>query len=722
MNYLLGKDRRNWRTGIPAFGRVRYPGVFPGVDLVFHGAAGALEYDFLVQPGVRTEDIQVRIAGATRLTVAGNGDLLIGTRRGSLRQGKPIAYQEVAGQRQPVTARYRLLSGQRIGFALGAHDPALPLVIDPTLWYSTYLGGSSGDDGAEVVTDAAGAAYVTGATSSTNLIPPGATGFDNTLTVPSDAFIFKYGPTTDNTQTPALVYATYLGGTGNDAATAIDVIGTDAVVTGVTNSTDFPVQNGFQLMFAGGVGEFPGDAFLARLNAAGTGVFYATYLGGTGNDFGTDLGAEANGRVSVGGLTDANFPVTTTLMPGAAPGGVSFVATVDTNATLAASRLASTLIGGPGSDSINGVDRVAGRTFLVGGTSSTAFSGVTPIGTHGGGTFDAFVMRLNADTLLAGSVGYFAFLGGSGSDAATAVTANADGNAYVAGVTASANFPRTQAVDSTLAGQEAFVTRLRADGTGRDFSTFLGGNDNDSANSIALDTIGQIIVGGRTSSTDFPVAQPTQTVNRGGQDGFVARFFFDLSLVIEGQQALFLDFSTYLGGTLTDEVNGVAVDASNNLYAAGTTNSPPRVGGFPRRSNGFPIVNAPQATYGGDQSDAFLTKIGGVEGLGDPSGQILITPGQLTFGNTRMGRTSDKTFRITNRGRTPLTVFVPQPDPPFRVSAGDGRVTVAPRGTRSVTVQFGPDAIGSFQQVLPITTTDPGRPFANLPLRGTGRR
>jgi uncharacterized repeat protein (TIGR01451 family) len=297
-NYLVGADARQWRTGVPAFERVRYESVYKGIDVVYYGRQGQLEYDFVVAPGADASRIRLRFDGAGATHVDENGDLIIEAVGGDVRQQRPIAYQEFEGVRREVSARYALDARGRVRFELGDYDRARTLVIDPVLLYSSYLGGADADTGTSIAVDAAGSAYVAGTTASTDFISPGS--LQASKSDFNDAFVLKLSP-----DGKSLVYATYLGGNGDDfaSALAIDASG-NAYVGGFTGSGSFPTTPGaFQTSKDGS-----GDGYLAKLNPTGTSLVYSTYIGGQGNEQVNSIAVDAAGAAFVAGRTDSfNF-------------------------------------------------------------------------------------------------------------------------------------------------------------------------------------------------------------------------------------------------------------------------------------------------------------------------------------------------------------------------------------------------------------------------------
>ncbi len=581
-NYFIGNDPKKWRTNVASYAKVEYKEIYPGVDLVYYGNQRHLEHDFILAPGANPSGITLELKGAGKLSIDSQGDLVWATVGGKVRLQKPVVYQEVDGARREIAGSYALKGKHRVGFELGAYDASMRLVIDPVLSYSTYLGGSGFDEGLGIAVDSSGNAYVTGVTTSTNF--PGANsspiqsafgGFEN-------AFVAKL-----NAAGSALVYSTYLGGSGSDEGNGIAVDSSgNAYVTGPTTSTNFPTANAFHSAFAGGV-----DAFVAKLNAAGSTLVYSTYLGGSGNDVGFGIAVDSSGNAYVTGSTDStNFPGASSSPIQSAFGGIEDAFVAKLNAAGSA-LLYSTYLGGSGFDEGLGIAvDSSGNAYVTGGTFSTNFPGASssPIQSANGGGFDAFVAKLDA----AGStLVYSTYLGGIGFDEGLGIAVDSSGNAYVTGRTASTNFRTANAFQSALSGSlDAFVAKLNAAGTALVYSTYLGGSNVDFGFGIAVDSSGNAYVTGGTNSTDFPGASssPIQSALSGSLDAFVAK------LNAAGSALL---YSTYLGGIGLDRGSGIAVDSSGNAYVTGLTGSA-----------NFPTANAFQSALSGS-FDAFVAKI-----------------------------------------------------------------------------------------------------------------
>jgi Calx-beta domain-containing protein/beta-propeller repeat-containing protein len=605
-HYFLG-ERGHWRRDVPTFARVRYDDVYPGISLVFYGSERQLEWDFVVAPGADPGAIGFAIEGTDTLRVDG-GDLVLSTSAGEVRVRRPVIYQEVGGARVPVEGGY-VVEGRRVRFRVAAWDPARPLVIDPVLGYSTYLGGVSNDQGFGIAVDSTGSAYVTGSTISSNF-PLSALPVQPTRAGVTDVFVAKLDPTGTT-----LVYSTFLGGSGDDAgnAIAVDAAG-NAYVTGTTTSSNFPVLNPFQARTRGG-----NETFVTKLSPDGSALVYSTYLGSNGDDFafGIALDAAANAYVT-GSTSSTSFPNASAVVCQGITrtGDDAFVARVDaTGSTLGY----CAFIGGAGTDVGNAIaaDEL-GNVWVGGSTTSSDLPVVNPFQAARGGRTDGFVGRLDTS----GALVYLTYLGGSGDDEVLAITTDVNGNAYVAGSTASADFPTVLPLQPQLGGgTDAFVAKLNVAGSALTFSTFLGGAGNDFANGVGVHpTDFTVYVAGSTNSLDFPVAAPIQPQRAGGFDAFVAK--------LNAAGTAFV-YSTYLGGTGDDTAFALAVDGDGVAFLTGAT-----------RSAAFPTVVPVQGPAG--LLDAFVTQIADANTIQFTlaSYEVLETAGGILISVKRVGDTS----------------------------------------------------------------------------------
>ena len=582
-NYFRGNDPQQWRTNVPTYAKVKYAAVYPGVDLVYYSQSHHLEYDFLVAPGADPTAITLGFEGVDHIDVDAQGDLVLSTAGGSLHFQKPVIYQEGDGRRQAIAGSYVRKGLHQVGFHVAAYDPARPLVIDPVLSYSTYLGGSGQDIGYGIAVDAAGHAYVTGSTGSPDfpIVHP----LQAMLSGGSDAFVTKL--TADGT---ALVYATYLGGRGfeDGFGIAVDAAGA-AYVTGDTNSPDFPTVHPLQPALAGIYGN--PDAFVAKLTADGSALVYSTYLGGSGGDQGAGIAVDIAGAAYVTGSTASDdFPTVHPLQPTSSDRITAFVAklTADGTALVYATYLGGSR-GPTGLDIGTGIAvDAAGAAYVTGDTIADGFPTVHPVQPTLNGVEDAFVAKLTAD---GSALVYSTYLGGSGVDRGTGIAVDATGAAYVTGNTDSPDFPTVHPLQPMLSGDlDAFVVKFTADGTALVYVTYLGGRGGDSGTGIAVDATGAAYVTGNTDSPDFPTVHPVQHKLGGGvDDAFVAKL---------NAAGTALVYATYLGGSGQDEGAGIAVDAAGAAYVTGNTNSPD-----------FPTVHPVQPEYGGGDLDAFVAKL-----------------------------------------------------------------------------------------------------------------
>jgi hypothetical protein len=598
-NYLIGNDPTKWHTNIANYSNVGYQDVYRGINVVYHGDQQQLEYDFVVKPGADPRAIRLAFAGAQTKSIDAQGNLVLHTSGGDLVEHAPVAYQLIHGVQHPVDAHFLLGRDGRVDFQVGRYDHSKPLVIDPTLSlsYSSYLGGSGTDRGYAIAVDGSGNAYVTGATQSTNF--PTHKPFQGRNNGGSDVFVTKF-----NSTGSALVYSTYLGGSGYDIAKgiAVDSAG-DAFVAGTSQSYDFPTMNAFQPRYAGG-----GDAFLTKLNPAGSALLYSTYIGGTDNQsFGNGVAVDGSGNAYVTGYTNSGgFPTTAGAYQTALSGAQNaFVTKINPSLAGAASLVYSTYLGGNGQDQASGIAvDTSGNAYVTGATYESANFPTTAGAyqpTRGGSADDnAFMTKFNAT---GSALVYSTFLGSSShtysSDGGSAIAVDGHGDAYVTGSTES-NFPTTTGAFQTtpIGGNEAFVAKFdpsQAGSASLVYSTFLGGSGavgGDSAFGIAVDGSGNAYVTGQTGSTDFPTLNPVQgTYGGGGHDAFVTQL---------NPTGTALVYSTYLGGGADDEGHAIAVDSAGNAYVTGATDS-----------INFPTANAFQRTKDGKSGieDAFVTKL-----------------------------------------------------------------------------------------------------------------
>jgi hypothetical protein len=622
VNYFLGKDPSKWHADVPTFGRVGFQGVYPGVDLVYYGNQRHLEYDFVVAPHADPRKITLHFAGAQGIHVDVAGDLIVHTKSRELRWEKPKVYQQDATGKHAVAAGFRLKrlpNGQTgVSFALGRYNTDRPLVIDPVLLYSTYLGGTGGTGGTAETTsgiaiDSNGNAYVTGSTYSTDF-PTTAGAFQTTKNLGTNvttAFVTKFNPTGT-----ALVYSTYLGGTDSFGSSAtgiaIDSSG-NAYISGTSSSTDFPTTPGALQRVRSGAN----DGFVTKLNSTGTALVYSTLLGGSGSDRAAGIAIDSSGNAYLAGSSSSpDFPITPGAFQQAEKGGTNstsaFVSKLNSTGT---ALLYSTFLGGSVQDialeiAIDG----SGSAYVTGFTFSTDFP-TTPGAFQPGNnstvsSANAFVTKLNATGT---ALVYSTYLGGSYADNPSGLAIDTSGNAYVAGSAFSTDFPTTPGAfqrvkKGVVHSPNAFVTKLNSTGTALLYSTYLGGSggtstNGDGANSIAVDSAGNAFIAGYSHSPDFPTT--LGAFQRGNHGGAGAANAFLTRLNSFGTALL---YGTYLGGSFSgdggESATGIAIDSSSNVYITGNTKSTD----FPLTPGAFQQVK--KSALGVDS--AFVTKLSSI--------------------------------------------------------------------------------------------------------------
>lgn len=721
-NYFRGNDPRNWQTNVPNYRQIAYRDVYPGIDLVYYGNQRQLEYDFVVAPGSDPTTIKLSFGSAAPRLDARTGDLILKTAGADVRFHKPVAYQAEAKPDQPasdskrsVESRFVLDAENRVAFQLGSYDHNQPLVIDPTLGYSTYLGGSASDYATSIAVDSTGSAYITGYTSSENF-PTTAGAFQTSCSGGScatnvDAFVTKL-----NSTGTALIYSTYLGGSSKDYGygIAVDKSG-DAFIVGTTFSGNFPITAGVFQTKCGGGSCAGGDVFVTELNPTGSGLVYSTYLAGSGTNQGDAIVLDSSGNAYVTGYTKgSNFPVTAgVFQPKCSSCSKTFVDAFVTKINSTGTALVySSYLGGNNADVAYAIALDSSENaYVTGYTYSTNFP-VTKgaFQTTSGAMTAGFVSKVNAT---ATALSYSTYLGGSatGTNAcpacASAIAVDSAGNAYVAGLTWETNFPTTAgAYQTNFAGgfHDAFVTKMNSTGTGLIYSTYIGGSADDGATSIAVDSNGVAYIKGNTFSANFPTTPGAfNNVFEAGNNSmaFVA---------ILNAAGTALDYSTYLGGSASaygGATTMLAIENSipPNIYVTGYTNS-----------TNFPVSAGAYQTKSGGAYDAFVTEFA-------PSPNVGLSAG-LNFGNQNEGTTSAPlTITVTNTGNFTLdvsTIVI------SGTNAADFKETntctttgIAPQSTCAINVTFTPSISGTENATVTVTDNAPDSPESTT-LTGVG--
>jgi hypothetical protein len=643
-NYLIGNDPAKWHTGVANYARVRYTGIYPGIDLVYYGNQRHLEHDFIVAPNADPDKIVLSFSNNQRISIEhATGDLLLKTSQGEVRLHKPVTYQQPDGKRAEIASSYRLLGRNRAAFRLGSYDHRQPLIIDPVLTYSTYLGGSGnfpeipeGDLATAIAADASGNAYVTGYTQSSDFpITSGAYQITNSAAAQyphQNVFVSKLNPTGT-----ALLYSTYLGGsdttlapyTGGDYATsiAIDSDG-NAYIAGYTSSADFPTTPGaFQAVNYNQLsGVVPASTgFITKLNASGTALVYSTYLGGHAQPthgigeriYGIALDSANNAYVT-GATPSSDFPVTAGAYQQATAAlnfTANFVSKLNSTGTaLVYSTFLDAPVGGfgqslgyPNTGAI-AVDRF-GSAYIAGNTIEADFPVTSgAFDTHFAYTgFDyaygePFVTKLSPD---GSSLVYSTYFGGRyvynsnvynvDGDFVTALQVDSDGNAFIAGTAASYNFPIVGGLLETIStNASGFVAKLNSTGSAVDFSTLIGG-DNSTVTALAIDGEGHAFITGTAYPQNLPVTPDGMLLNQRGA------FYAKLNSTGNAIQ-----YATMFGGSGNtfgaDTAFAAAVSPSGTAYFAGVTHS----SDMPVTSGAFQTTNKRSDPYG---FNAFVTAL-----------------------------------------------------------------------------------------------------------------
>ncbi len=462
VNYFVGNDPQQWHRDIPTYAQVKYSSLYPGIDLVYYGNQGQLEYDLVVAPGSDPNLIKLKLEGAQQLEIDSQGGLLVHTSSGVLQQHKPVVYQVIDGQKQLIEGKYVLSKQQEVKIALANYDHQQPLVIDPILVYSTYLGGSKIDSPKQIAVDALGSAYIVGETSSLNF--PTKKAYQSASGGFGDVFVTKLNPKGDS-----LVYSTYLGGDFADYAgsIAVDVLG-NAYVTGTAFSANFPLYKAFQTTLSGA-----GDVFVTKLNPDGNKLVYSTYLGGSGSESSYGIAVDALGCTYIAGTTTSNnFPLHDAFQSTTGGGLDVFVTKLK---PLGNALDYSTYVGGSSDDVAIDIDiNTLGNAYITGYTTSSNFPLYNALLGKAPGQYDGFVTKLNVH---GNGLVYSTYLGGSDNDYGFSLAVDNLGFAYVVGFTASTDFPLNNPLQNWSGGQsDVFVTKFDLQGNGLIYSTYLGGS------------------------------------------------------------------------------------------------------------------------------------------------------------------------------------------------------------------------------------------------------
>ena len=710
VNYFLGNDPSRWKRNVPTYGRVRYRNVYPGIDLVYYGNHRRLEYDFEILPGADPGRIQFEIRGGSQVKQDKSGNLVLNTASGDLRFQTPVVYQQSSGRRVPAEGRFVVEDSTHVGFQVSHYDPSKPLVIDPVLVYSTYLGGSGDDLVTGIAVDSTGSPYVAGYTDSPDF-PLAALG-----SLPANAnhaFIAKLNPSGSN-----LIYVDYIGGSDQDYGLALALDSNKNVfVTGSTTSSDFPTVKPYQ-------GQLPGpySGFLTKVSADGSALLYSTYLGGNTFDQPAGVAIDSLGQAHVAGFTEStNFPVanayqaTAKANQGNLFGTYGFVTTfsADGSTLIYSTYLAgnTNVILSCGSTSCwpapysavsalaldaNGNSYVAGttNTYNFPATSGAYLTANTAPQDSGIG----FLSKLSSTGALDYSTYFYGSSGNPVGIAALAV--DGTGAAYVTGSTQSdGTFPvtSTSICDPGVYGfacSYAFVTKFDPAGASLLYSTFLGPNNFASPQSISVDTSGNAYIAAATSSGLLQTSTAIEPYTG----------LTDVLIVEIDPAASTQLFATYLGGSSNDSPGGMVVDASGNIYTGGTTNS-----------SDFPVTQGAFQVQPAGGTDGFISKIGTGSG---PSVSLL--PAALQFSEIPVGSTSQpQQVLLEDLSSSALSISSISVTGDFAENDDCG-TSLAAGGSCTLSVTFTPTASGPRTGTVVINDNAPGSPHTVTLSGGNG--
>jgi uncharacterized repeat protein (TIGR01451 family) len=753
-NYIFGNDPHKWHTGIPQFAGVHYQSVYPGIDLVFYGNQGRLEYDFRVAPGANPSQAELQFDGARKLELSGGDLILTGKDEGGLRLQAPHVYQREGDRQKPVEGHFVLRADNRVGFEIGSYDHGRELIIDPVLDFSTYFGGSGTETSPSVAVNGNGNIYIVGSTqgsSETSTLGSPANSFPAsdvltfipptlsplTATTPSHIFVAEISPS----QPLAVLYETFIGGTGSDTSVGIAVDGKgDAFLVGNTTSTDFPTTGLFYQSAPETKTQCTGlpsctSIVVSELNPSGTALSYSSYVSGNGNDQASGMTIDLSGDVFITGTTTSDqskqpstdaFPATQGAYQNLPKASLQFFVTkVNTNVPYPGGIAYSTYFGGSNTTTCTTPPCNVGGGIAVDPTGNIYFDGTTNFYNSGAGQYgdsgqttdfpiinayqpcldtpppttitsanpctppgttsyptDAFMAKINPN---AGQTGgaqllFSTYLGGNGDDTGTAIAIDSGAaNIYLTGSTNSTDFvlptgsaafqdclnspgvvvTTTASCPATSTNTDAYIARMSnptpstssiPNDVALNYFSYLGGGGNDSGLAIAVldaanTTLGDVVVTGATSSTNFPVTPfPIQSTLNGTQNAFFAQ----IDTVTTTGQTGVSSYVTYFGGNGVDRGTGIAVDTGLNSYFVGDTTS-----GNVNNLGTFPTFNPLQSTLNGARN-AFVVKLGTATALciGPPS---CPTPVISPLGTVGAGNQVTTTFTLSNEGPDPAT-------------------------------------------------------------------
>ncbi|UCE23351.1 MAG: SBBP repeat-containing protein [Candidatus Zixiibacteriota bacterium] len=587
-NFFLGNNPARWQADLPNYEAIVYRDVYPGIDLKYYGNDRQLEYDFIVSPGADPSRIQIRYDGAERVSVNGDGQLEVTTAWGTVTEMRPYIYQRDGGGYIVLAGRYRLLSDNSFGFELNDnYDPNLPLIIDPVLTYSSYLGGAYAQYANGVTFDSEGNIVIVGDTRSADfpLVNP----LQGVLAGRYDLFVTKINPGTGD-----ILFSTFFGGTETEQFPAVTLDATgNVVVSSYTDSEDIPTVNPFQSDLLG-----DWDAIIFKLSADGSTLLFSTYLGGTKVEYAGGIAVDASNNVYVCGITTSfNFPLQNPYCDEISGGDYDgFVTKFSPSGD---ALIYSTYLGGRDMEQLRSIAvNASGEAYVVGSTYSDDYPAVNALyqtQINQDGPTDAVITKFTAggDNLV-----FSTFIPGTEDEWFIDVALDESGTAYVVGSSESDDFPVVNPIQAERSGAgsddiaDVVVAALTGNGDALLFSTYLGGLGEDYGESIALAPDGGVFFTGTTFSYDFPTYNGLDFVMDGASDALVVRLNTTGTGIV---------YSTFLGGSSGEQGEAVAVDPNSNPCIVGST-----------YSADFPLANATQAIPGSTlYSNVFVSMLGG---------------------------------------------------------------------------------------------------------------
>ena len=712
VNYFVGNNPAKWQRNVPIYAQVRYKSIYPGIDLLYYGNQRQLEYDFVIAPGADPGRIRFDIRGARRMHIDADGSLILTTNNGELHFQTPAVYQESNGQRVAVDGGYVVNDRTHISFHVAQYDPKKPLIIDPVLVYSTYLGGSGDDQAGGIAVDATGNLYLTGSTDSTDfpLTTLGSLPAGNT-----HVFVAKFDASGSN-----LIYADYIGGNSQDYGYAVALDAANNVyVTGSTASSDFPMVNPFQGTYPGGF-----NAFLTKISPDGSSLSYSTYFGGNGSDLPSCVAVDSAGAMMIAGYTSSkNLPVvnayqsTVSANLGGVYGNYGFLTKFSSDGS---SLVYSTYFGGNSNVPLD----CGGTPCWPGPASAVAALVLDPAGNaYVTGTTNTYnfpvtegAYQTTDSTQQNGTVGFVSKFSGGGSlqystylydpsgllTEPTNIAADGAGSAYVTGITFSwdGTFPitSTSICDPSVYGGEcnfAFVTKFDAAAATLAYSTYLGPNNNAAPLAIVLDGNNDAYVLAYTPNGSFNTVNGIENYSNGN----------DLLLVEIDPAASTQLFATYLGGSGNDQPApaGMVLDASGNIYIAGTTDS-----------SDLPITQSAFQSVLGGNTDTFILKIAAAS-----APAVTLSPAALQYASQPVGSSSEpQTILLRNMGSAPLAISSITTTGDF-AETDDCGTSVQVAGSCTFSIIFTPNAVGPRSGTIVIEDDAAGSPHI-ISLNGSG--